>query len=57
MHALVLCIKVNSFVVHMVYAWSLSYNTEVPIDINKNKYFLSLNTHTTVFAWRADNSN
>ena len=57
MHGLVLCIMVNSYVAHMFYAWSFSHNTEVPIAINKNKYFLSMNTNTTVFYWGAINFN
>ena len=27
MHVLVLCIKVDSYVAHMFYAWSFSHNT------------------------------
>ena len=36
MHGLRLCIKVNSFVVHMFYEWPFSHIIAVPIDINKN---------------------
>ena len=54
---LVLFIKVNSYVAHMFYAWSFSHNTAVLVAINKNKYLLSLNTHTTVFAWGTGNYN
>ena len=43
MHGLVLCIKLDSFVAHMFYAWSLINNTSVPISIKSNKNFLSLN--------------
>ena len=50
MRGLDLCIKVDSYVAHMFYAWSFSH-TAFPIDIKKNKYFISLNKHTTVFAW------
>ena len=57
MHGLGLCIKVDSYVAHMLYAWSFSYNTEVPIAINKNKYFLCLNTKNTAFNWGDGNSN
>ena len=42
---------------HMFYACLLSYNTAVPLSINKNKYFISLNTGTTSFYWGAGNSN
>ena len=57
MHGLGLCIKVNSYVARMFYAWSFSHNTAVTIAKKKNKYFLSLNTNTTVFAWGSCNSN
>ena len=57
MHVLVLCIKVDSYVAHMFYAWSFGNNTEVPIAIKKNKYFISFNTHTTIFYWGAGNYN
>ena len=57
MHGLGLCIKVDIYVVHMLYACSFSNNTSVPIAINKNKYFLSLDTNTTVFSWGSVNSN
>ena len=54
---LVLCIKLYSYVSHMFYAWSFSHNTEFPISINKNRYFLSLKIYTTVFSWGGVNSN
>ena len=57
MHVLGLYIKVDSCVAHMFYAWSLSHKTEVPIDIKKNKYFLSLDINTTLFSWGFGNSN
>ena len=57
MHGLGLCIKLDSFVAHMLYARPFSYNAEVQIDVNQNKYFLSFNAYTTVFAWRAGNPN
>ena len=57
MHGLGLCTKVDSYVAHMFYAWSLSHNISVPIAIKKNKYFLSLNTNTTVVAWVDGNPN
>ena len=41
MHRMGLCSKLNSFVERMHYLWSFSNNTEVPIGIKKNKYFLS----------------
>ena len=56
-HLLGLCIKVDSYVAHMFYVWSFSHDTAVPIAINKNKYFLSLNTYTTVSYLVAVNSN
>ena len=49
--------KIDSYVAHMFYSWSFGDNIEVPIAINKNKYFLSLNTSTTVFDHGASNSN
>ena len=57
MHGLGLCIKVNSYVAHMIYAWSFSHNIAVPIATDNNKYSLSLNTHTTVFSLGYGNSN
>ena len=57
MHGMGLYIKVDSYVANMFYAWSLSYNTPVPVYIDKNKHFVSLNTYTTVFSWGAGNSN
>ena len=57
MHGLGLCIKVNSYVAHMFYAWSFSHNTAVPIAIKNNKYFQSYNTNTTAFAWEYGNYN
>ena len=39
MHGLVLFIKVYSYVDHMFYVQSFSNNTEVTIDIKRNKYF------------------
>ena len=51
MHGMGLCINLDSFVEHMFYAWSFSHNTEVPVGIKKNKYFLSLDTYTTEFYW------
>ena len=57
MHGLGLCIKVDSYVAHMFYACSFSHNTAVPIAKNNKKYFPSLNTNTTLFAWVYGNSN
>ena len=57
MHELGLCIKVDTYVTHMFYAWSFSHNTEFSVAINKNKYFLSLNKNTTLFYWGAINSD
>ena len=57
MHGLVLCIRVDSYVARIFYAWSFSHNTAVPIAKKKNKYCLYLNTNTTVFAWGAGNYN
>ena len=57
MHGLGLCINVDSCVAHLFYAWSFSHNTSVPIAKKKNKYFLSLNTNTTVFSWGSGDSN
>ena len=57
MNVLGLCIKLNSSVAHMFYAWPFNNITAVSIDINKNKYFLSFNAYTTVFDWGGGNSN
>ena len=57
LHGLGLCIKVDSYVAHMFYARSFSNNVAVPISIYNNKYFLSLNSNTTIFVWRAGNYN
>ena len=57
MHGMGLFIKVDSYVAHMFYAWSFSHNTSVPITKKKNKYFISLNTNTTVFSWVSGNKN
>ena len=57
MHGLGIFLKIDSYVVHMFYAWSFSHNEEVPIYIKKNKYFISLNTNTTVFYWEYVNHN
>ena len=52
-----LCIKLNCCVAHMFYAWSFSKNSEVPTVIEYNKYYLFLDTYSTVFSWGAGNSN
>ena len=57
MSGLGLCKKLDSFVANMFYAWSFSQNTSVPIDINQIKYFLRLNTYTTVLALVSGNAN
>ena len=57
MHVLGLWIKVNSYVSHVFYTCSSNHNTAVSITIKKNKYFIFLNTHITVFAWLSGNSN
>ena len=51
MEGLVICIKLNSYIAHILYAWSFIHNVSVPILIKHNKYYLSLYTNTTVFAW------
>ena len=55
MHGLGLCIKLNIYVEHMLYARSFIFSTEVTLSINQNIYYLSLNTHTAEFAWGAGN--
>ena len=40
MHGLGLCIKVDSYVAHMFYAWSFSHNTAFRISINKIFFIL-----------------
>ena len=57
MHELGLFIMLYNYLAYMFYAWSFSNNTAVPITINKNKYFIPLNTYTTVFDWGAGNLN
>ena len=57
MHGLVLSIKIYSYVVNMLYAWSFSNNTAFRIAIDKNKYFPSLNKNITVFSCGSVNSN
>ena len=57
MHGLGLCIKVDSYVAHMLYACSFIHIKGVPIAIKNNKGFVSLDTYTTMFAWRYDNPN
>ena len=57
MHGLGLCIKVDSYVAHMFYVCSFIHNTSIPIAINNNKYFLSLNTNNTLFDWGDGNFN
>ena len=57
MNGLGLCIKVDSYVDYMFYAWSFSHNTAVPIYKKKNKQLLSLNKNTTVFACGDGNYN
>ena len=57
MHGLWFCIKVDSYVAHIFYECSFSHITTVPIALKKNKYFISLNTNTTVFSWGDDKSN
>ena len=57
MHGLGLCIKVDSYVAHMFYAWSFSYNISVPIALKNNNFLISLNTYTNLFSWGAGNYN
>ena len=57
MHGLGLYIKVDSYVAHMLYAYSFSHNTTVPINKKNKKYLLSLNTNTTAFASGYGNPN
>ena len=49
MHGQGLCIKLNSYVAHMLYAWSFSHNKSVPIAIKQNKYYLYLNIYQFFF--------
>ena len=39
-----LCIKLNSDVAYMFYAWSFNYNISVPIYMKQKKYYLFLHT-------------
>ena len=39
------------------YKWSFSHNKNVPIAIQHNKYYLSLDKYTTVFSWGSVTSN
>ena len=56
-HGLGLCIKLDSYAIHMFYAWSFINNKAVLIPLYINKDSISLNTHNTLFAWGAGNSN
>ena len=56
-HRLGLRIKFDSFVAHMLYAWSFINNTALSIGMRKNIYFISLNKSTTVVDCRASNFN
>ena len=51
MDGLVICIKLNSDVSHIFYACPFSQNTDVLINMKQDKYYLSLDTYTTWFAW------
>ena len=42
MHVLGLLVKLDSYVVHMLYAWSFSNNTEFPIAIKRTNIFFPL---------------
>ena len=57
MHGMGLYTKVDSYMVNMLYAWSFIHNTTLPIAIDKNNCFLSLNIYTTIFALGAGNLN
>ena len=57
MHEIGLCIKLNSRVAHMFYAWSFSHSNLFPIAIKDDKYCISLETYTHQFAWSAGQSN
>ena len=57
MYGMELCIRVDSYVAHMFYACSFSHDIAVPIAIKKNKYFIFLNTDTTIFSWVTKNHN
>ena len=57
MHGLGLCVKLDSFVVDILYAWSFINNTSVIISVKQNKYVLYLNKQTTMFDWVAGNLN
>ena len=48
MDGLVICIKLNSYVAHIFYAWSFIHNASVTILIKHNKYYLYLYTNTNV---------
>ena len=56
MHGLGIFIKLNSLVSHMFYARSFINNIELPISIDQNKYYLSLDTYIPVFAWGDGNN-
>ena len=57
MHGLGLCIKLDSYMAHMFYAWSFDYNILVPISIKNNKCFLYFNKNYILFSWGYGNSN
>ena len=49
MHGLGICVKTNSYYIHMAYEWSFRCNTPIPISLKINKYYLSLDIYTTLF--------
>ena len=49
MHDLGTCVKPQSYVAHMFYAWSFSHNTVVPVAKQGLSFYLSLDSCTILF--------
>ena len=52
-----LCIKIKSYVAHMLYDWSFGHITVIPIEFKYNKYYIYLDTYINAFALGCVNSN
>ena len=51
MFGLGICIRLDSYVEHMLYTRLFSHNTAIPISLKGNKFDMFLNNFTTVFSW------
>ena len=50
MHELGLCIQINGHVSHMLHSGSFSHYASIPVALKYYKYYLSLDTYTTIFS-------